>query len=96
MMWPFKHRPSEPEGIPWGEFVKTRLVPILGPGREMSWEEATMIDGASYNEAWEMGRKQGLREAAAEVERLTAALGLEQRRLKVSEEALRRALEPKP
>lgn len=55
-----------------------------------------MIDGASYNEAWEMGRKQGLREAAAEVERLTAALGLEQRRLKVSEEALRRALEPKP
>lgn len=83
-----------------------------------------MIDGASYNEAWEMGRKQGLREAAAdieqlradseqlnkltiefntvtkaadaEVERLTAALDLERRRLKVSEEALRRALEPKP
>lgn len=42
MMWPFKRKPPpEPEGIPWGEFVKTHLVPIAGPGREMSWEEAT-------------------------------------------------------
>jgi len=35
-------------------------------------------------------------ELRAEIERLRAALDLEQRRLKVSEEALRRALEPKP
>lgn len=27
-------------------------------------------DGATYNAGWEMGRKQGLREAAAEIERL--------------------------
>jgi len=37
-----------------------------------------------------------LRGDMAEIERLTAALNLEQRRLRVSEEALRRALENKP
>lgn len=43
-MWPFKRR--EPEGIPWGEFVETHLLPIAKAhgirAREMSWEEATM------------------------------------------------------
>jgi hypothetical protein len=31
-------------------------------------------DSETYNAGWEMGRKQGLREAAAEIERLRAAL----------------------
>jgi hypothetical protein len=31
-------------------------------------------DSETYNAGWEMGRKQGLREAAAEIERLRATL----------------------
>jgi hypothetical protein len=31
-------------------------------------------DSETYNAGWEMGRKQGLREAADEIERLRAAL----------------------
>jgi len=45
----------------------------------------------------EIERLEGvLREARAEIARLRAALDIERRRLAVSEEALRRALENKP
>jgi hypothetical protein len=46
MTWPFKRKPPpKPELIPWGEFVKTHLLPIARTHgikvEEMSWEEAT-------------------------------------------------------
>ena len=53
----------ERPGDPMTEATPEQIVAFLTGAK-------VMTDGASYNAAWEMGRKQGLREAADQIERL--------------------------